>query len=297
MFLDLQMEYWGRTMQTPNTAAQIITSTGPRTIAGKRRSRRNAIKFGLFSKHLLLEGESRADFEKLLRGLREYWLPQGVQEEIHVERLASLYWRQRRVIPAESAIIGRSPRFVGVGTRPNSDLPSPLLLRAFSKDGMPFVSGKIALLRRALQGLFELGKNIIERGFDLDKDSEALGNIYDHSVCDEGFCADFAELITRASRYNLRDGEKISKKSLVDLCDLMDREACRLYELLRKLEADDVVFNSHAALLPPQPDLDRIIRSESRLSREIEREINLLERRQRARRGYPPPPTIKVDVN
>ena len=132
---------------------------------------------------------------------------------------------------------------------------------------------------------------------DLDKDSEALGNIYDHSVCDEGFCADFAELITRASRYNLRDGEKISKKSLVDLCDLMDREACRLYELLRKLEADDVVFNSHAALLPPQPDLDRIIRSESRLSREIEREINLLERRQRARRGYPPPPTIKVDVN
>ena len=80
-------------MQTPSTAAQMITSTGPRTITGKNRSRRNALKLGLFSKQLLLEGESPAEFEKLLRGLREYWLPQGLQEEIHVERLASLYWR------------------------------------------------------------------------------------------------------------------------------------------------------------------------------------------------------------
>jgi hypothetical protein len=124
----------------------------------------------------------------------------------------------------------------------------------------------------------------------------AVGDIYGHSVCDEGFCADFGELMTRASRYNLRAGEKISKKSIADLCDLMDREASRLYELLRRYEANEVVFNSHAALLPPQPYLDRIIRCENHLTREIEREMNLLERGQRARRGYPPPPTIKVDL-
>ena len=35
-------------------------ATGPRTVAGKRRSRMNAIKHRFFSKHLLLEGEDPA---------------------------------------------------------------------------------------------------------------------------------------------------------------------------------------------------------------------------------------------
>lgn len=89
-----------------------------------------------------------------------------------------------------------------------------------------------------------------------------------------------------------------SKKNATELAvELIDTEMHRLQELLKKVEADDVVFNSFASLLPAQADLNRIIRYETHLSREIDREMNHLERRQRARRGYPPPPTIKLDVS
>jgi hypothetical protein len=285
-------------MQTPNAAAQIITSTGPRTIEGKRRSGRNAIKLGIFSKLLLLDGESRPDYERLLRGLWEYWEPEGAEQEVRVDRLAALYWRQGRVIAAEGAIIARSPAFVGVVTEPNSDLPRQDLLRIFLKDDTTPVSGKVALLRLTMGKLLELCEKVITRGFDFEKDTEALCDIYGnfdvHS--DEGFCANFSELMLRGLRHKMRDGEKISEKNAREVAELINTEICRLLELLKKIESDDIVFNSLASLLPPQKDLDQIIRCENHLSREISKEVNQLEQLKRARRGYPPPPTIKVDL-
>ena len=40
-------------------------STGPRTELGKQRSSQNATRHGIFSKAVLLKGESQADFESL----------------------------------------------------------------------------------------------------------------------------------------------------------------------------------------------------------------------------------------
>jgi hypothetical protein len=51
-------------MQTPNSVSQIVT--GSRTVAGERRSRLNATKHGIFSKHLILDGEGPY-FEKFHR--------------------------------------------------------------------------------------------------------------------------------------------------------------------------------------------------------------------------------------
>ena len=79
--------------------------TGPRTAAGKRRSSRNALKNGLFSRAPILEGESRAELDTLLKGLWEYWQPQGTLEEAQVGYLARLLWRQRRFLEAGSAEI------------------------------------------------------------------------------------------------------------------------------------------------------------------------------------------------
>jgi hypothetical protein len=44
------------------------TSTGPRTAMGKERSKRNALKHGIFSKVIVLEGESLAEYGSLLEG-------------------------------------------------------------------------------------------------------------------------------------------------------------------------------------------------------------------------------------
>jgi len=65
--------------------------TGPRTEQGKKRSSRNATKHGVFSKVIVLKGESRSEYEELLTGLRESHHPEGTSEELLVEKLRSLH--------------------------------------------------------------------------------------------------------------------------------------------------------------------------------------------------------------
>ena len=80
-------------------------ATGPRTAEGKRRTRYNALKRGLFFNGVLAQGESRAEFDSLLKGLIVDFQPEGVAERLEVERLALLSWRQRRFLQAETAEI------------------------------------------------------------------------------------------------------------------------------------------------------------------------------------------------
>lgn len=280
---------------TTNSVPQ--TSTGPRTAAGKKRSRRNALKHGIFSKHLILDGERCVDFEKLHEGLREHWQPEGIMEELNVYDLAGLYWRAHRIILAESALIARSPAFVGVG-RPNPDLPSPYLLRAPLKDGSTPLSARTIILERALEQLLKLSKDIAARGLHFGKDFVTIAGMYcnfdSHSSSD--FCAEMSGLMIESLKCEKGHDTNLEHEVRKQAMRLIRNETDRLVKLGKKNELNEGIWNSHASLLPSQADLDRIVRYESHLSREIERNINLLERLQRARRGCPPPPTIKVDL-
>lgn len=85
---------------TPSPVAR--KATGPRTAMGKATSRRNALKFGIFSNAIVLDGESRPEFELLLGGLRQFHQPEGTLEEVLVDKLSVLLWRYRRLITADS---------------------------------------------------------------------------------------------------------------------------------------------------------------------------------------------------
>jgi hypothetical protein len=80
-------------------------STGPRTEAGKNRSRNNAIKHGIFSRDMLkswgLGKEDAKQFDDFLTQLREDCKPVGVLEEIMVERIAVCLWRLKRALQYE----------------------------------------------------------------------------------------------------------------------------------------------------------------------------------------------------
>ncbi len=98
-------------------------ATGPRTELGKQRSSRNALKYGIFSKVVVLKRESEAEFEDLLDGLRTYFQPEGTLEEILVEKLAALFWRERRLIIADgNADIGNGMDFLALKQSPEWDL-------------------------------------------------------------------------------------------------------------------------------------------------------------------------------
>jgi len=84
-------------------------SIGPRTIAGKRRSSRNAITHGLLARHVVISvgdgKEDRAEFDELHQKLREYYQPDGIQDELDIEELAVGYWRKSRAVRAEVGAI------------------------------------------------------------------------------------------------------------------------------------------------------------------------------------------------
>jgi hypothetical protein len=74
-------------------------STGPRTITGKMRSRRNALKHGLFARDCLdffMQGEDADDYKDLLNGLRDYYRPIGTAEQVEVEWIAVCLWKRKR---------------------------------------------------------------------------------------------------------------------------------------------------------------------------------------------------------
>ncbi len=86
--------------QTQATSSSLVQgATGPRTPEGKQRSKYNALKHGIFSNALLPDLE----YKVLIDGLVCDLLPVGKLEEVLVEKLATLFWRLRRLLGAESA--------------------------------------------------------------------------------------------------------------------------------------------------------------------------------------------------
>ncbi len=82
--------------------------TGPRTLRGKSKVRRNATKHGIFSETILKGRESRSEYQALLAGLTENFQAEGTMEELLVQKLCTLLWRQRRLLRAECAEIERA---------------------------------------------------------------------------------------------------------------------------------------------------------------------------------------------
>ena len=80
-------------------------STGPKTEAGKRRSRRNSRKHGLTAEVLVVGNENAEDFRELREGLMKQYDPQGAMECELMERVAGILWRLRRVPVFEAAAI------------------------------------------------------------------------------------------------------------------------------------------------------------------------------------------------
>ena len=94
----------GEPRATPGASTEAAhKGGGPRTQQGKAKSSRNSLKHGIFSK--VFEGESRSQYNSLLRGLREDFKPEGARREVLVDKLAILFLCQRQVF---NALAGRS---------------------------------------------------------------------------------------------------------------------------------------------------------------------------------------------
>jgi len=77
-------------------------STGPRTSEGRAASSANATRHGILSNRFIPPHEDRDLFNELLEELLDEFGPDSALELMLVERLAILFWRERRLAAAEA---------------------------------------------------------------------------------------------------------------------------------------------------------------------------------------------------
>ena len=112
-------------------------ATGPKTIAGKSASSRNAIKFGILCRNLFrLPWEDPMEFRSMSVCLFDELQPQGPREHFLVEHIFSLVWRLRRAAIADAGILLYRVRDIkGLGPKPYAKIIPTLKLPDDSGDG------------------------------------------------------------------------------------------------------------------------------------------------------------------
>ena len=181
-------------------------STGPRSQVGKRRTRRNAIKHGLTAESILIEGESREDFDSLCRQLYEELNPTSTLEHQYVERFVGYVWRLRRIPVLEAALFEARRLEVQYNDASKDvadcgydalDIPD---LRSYDESDPAYIDGK-KRLKNAEKGLRQprplLGRAFIRDAQHLD----ALGKL-----------SRYESRLTRASERTLEQIRKLKEQ-------------------------------------------------------------------------------------
>jgi len=81
---------------------------GIKTMEGKMKSKMNAVKHGILSNEILLDGdfqESPEELENIKQSFYEKYKPEGVIEEFFIQRIVYGIWRIKRAIKAEKGTI------------------------------------------------------------------------------------------------------------------------------------------------------------------------------------------------
>jgi hypothetical protein len=285
-------------------------ATGPRTVQGKKRNKFNALKHGLLSKFVLLEGESRAEYVSLLNGLSDYWQPQGKMESVEVENLAVLLWRKRRLLQAENAEISERMKFTGF------DYMERRRLEAWEDSRAAKVSGGLLknytnprVIREAKE-TFELIRFAVDEGkiWKCLQLVTILYGVYQEKDLDQGlqggtphgfptFLRAYAELAEEAEKQGNEPVDPGLKKLILAMIDAKIEHLEMVEKTLNVIDQEKMKYKSLAAVIPGQEESDHLLRYETHFSREIDRTLNRLERLQRIRKGQPLPPQVDVRIS
>ena len=293
-----------------------LRSTGPRTAKGKAVSRMNAVKHGILSTEVVVRGLRIQEREDEFRALREQcWqclAPVGSVEEMLVDRIVTAQWRLRRVLMAETGEIVLSVDG-GLRRRANRD---PLPLHIFmdkrrdaaeqmekSTQGLEYLDAVLSLLREDVEregglteGVYEqLLKRFIGQPNSLTRDFVRLRERF------VGDSSSFAKASADASTsaQASADAEELKESRRRTVLRFIEEKLAKYEELSgRSEEREDKEETAQqlANVLPSAAVLDKILRYENALERQLYRAMNQLERLQRRREGeeIPPPVTLQL---
>jgi hypothetical protein len=275
-------------------------STGPKTPEGRATSKMNALKHGIFSKEVLVQGlnikESRRELSALHERFWQQYSPVGPVEEMLVGQIVTAYWRLRRVLRAESGEIALSVDG-GHWARSRSDPKLPVMLWHLAGDPVHAMQDSVlgtSIVQRLLRELREkvekdgvLTEDSLKRFRYEGKSNSLWGRL-------EKLRLQLSENSNGADEAIRREANK--KEALT----VIDRELCFLNwgrRYCEKREAAEEEARQSAAVLPSPEVLDKIMRYETSLHRQMYRALAQLERLQRMRQGEAVPAPMMVEVS
>lgn len=200
----------------------------------------------------MLKDESRPQYESLLDGLFAHFQPVGSLEELLVERLATLSWRQRRLLVAEGAEIQRGAEFIewekasevrqeveqieeerGLASSSRQDTGAGLIDRIENP----------AILTICVDSLIQLQIGISGVGFNKESNLEILRKIYGgiqrsrvrESLLDLYMLWYFISQVPEEERE--RQGYSPPSKCVENVLKAIDREMLRLKEFQKSQTA------------------------------------------------------------
>ena len=269
-----------------------LKSTGPRTPRGKAYSRQNPVKHGLFVLEVFpgfIKRETQQEFQQRLDELWQEYQPVGTAEELEVERIATCWWRRRRAWRYENAVM--SVGLFGVAQK------------------------NIALKNQ--KALLPEWRTLLQLLESAEKEIEATGVI--SQELKDKMCATVPWFRKEWARFEkiIDDGGALARQALStmkiahltgsssDLASTLriaavTSLAIRYIELINEDALETVALAMDAGYdynaLPSRDVMDRILRYEAAIEKDLNRSVDRLERLQRRRRGEVVPPPLNVHL-
>ena len=278
-------------------------STGPKTPAGKAVAKLNALKHGILSREVVVQGwkirESPSEFDLLRQQFLGQYAPVGPVEEMLVDRIVSTCWRLRRAVTAESGEIALS---VDIGhfvrTRPErladviSDAVQPrgddaALELEESILGLGYLRSLLENVRAAVEKNGELTKAALQETHVAGKPNALTDKLAALRAVPVANPDGLDEAALKAKR---RD------QILTEIGRMSNHYECQEKRTKEREEVEESARQA-AAVLPSTDTLDKILRYETTLDRQLYRAMNQLERLQRLRQGEAVPPPLTMEVS
>ncbi len=267
---------------------------GVKTPDGKEISKMNALKHGILSNEILLDGdfqENPSEFEEIRNDVCKTYKPEGIIEEFYIQRIICGIWRMKRAIKAEKGVIQSFT---------NSFISEKELKRELATkdiyDKIPticeaLVEANPKLIQRAIE-LFQFAKNEYEKLGSLSETNH--NRITDYFSRDKNYWAN-EELSEANYRLNSNienslfsdssEEEKMNAKIVIR--DYLNNEINKLQKCLVEAEKqtnNQDTANLYSMLIPNQFDSERLQRYETSIENQIYKAIDELLKHQSLRK-------------
>lgn len=262
-----------------------LKSTGPRTPRGKRNSRRNAIRHGLFARHrtgFAALGENSEEYEKLHGDLFDDYQPVGRAEELEVELITLCWWKRKRALRYENAENHRSLRRFGY-----EELERQKECRQTLDKEEEMMIRELQAAKDQIETTGEVPQDLKEKLFAIRPQFEGLWQVLEKN----------AQELLRSAPFAKELGE-ISEEEYPSFLALAT--VTRAIVFIKELASGGTREATEAVLaqcvIPNRNALDALLRYQSGIERDLGRAVDRLERLQRRRKGEPVLPPVNVQL-